>query len=60
MAGWDDLDDDPPVLDSLHGLIAGVDGELLADRLLDRDLDDRQSSVKPNERVRPAGLQPTA
>ena len=38
MPAGHDLDHDPPVLDTLHRLVAGVDAELLADRLLDRDL----------------------
>jgi hypothetical protein len=33
-----DLDDDPAILDPLDRLIAGIDAELLADPLLDRDL----------------------
>ena len=38
MATRHDVDDDPAVLHPLHGLVAGVDGQLLPDRLLDRDL----------------------
>lgn len=38
MATRHDLDDDPPVLNPLHRLVAGVDPELLTDRLLYRDL----------------------
>ena len=33
-----DLDHDPPILNALDGLVARVDPQLLADRLLDRDL----------------------
>src|SRR5690606_19939412 len=33
-----DLDHDPPVLDPLHRLVTGVDTQLLADGLLNRDL----------------------
>ncbi len=38
VACRDDLHDDPPVVDSLDHLVAGVDPQLLADRLRDRDL----------------------
>jgi len=38
MAPRNDVDDDPAVLDPLDRLVTGVDGELLSDRLRDRDL----------------------
>lgn len=38
MAAGDDLDHDPAVLNALNRAIAGVDPELLADCLRDRDL----------------------
>ncbi len=38
MAARDDLDHDAPVFDPLDGLVAGVNRQLLADRLFDRDL----------------------
>jgi hypothetical protein len=38
MWSWHELDDQPPILDPLDGLIARVHPKLLADGLLDRDL----------------------
>ena len=38
MGGGDELDHDPTALDPLDRLVTGVDTEILADLLLDRDL----------------------
>ena len=38
MAARNDLDHDPTAFDPLDGVVARVDGELLTNRLLDRDL----------------------
>jgi hypothetical protein len=38
MTAGHDVDDDPTVLDPLHGLVAGGDRQFLAVALVDRDL----------------------